>query len=341
MVSRWGWLGIVALLAAGPGCRSLTFACSDDVQCGADGTCELDGWCSFPDTACDSGRRYADASGDGLGGACVELPMGTSTSSEPAGGPTSGIASSGVGEESTTTATSSSTDAVTISGTTDPITTAGSSGSTSTTSVGESSTASTTEGESSTGETTGIVPEACVGISDHFDDGSIDPYWELYGPDGPDHTMEEVGSTLRWEFTTGVVEQLGIQRVLDTPFGRTRVHVTDVPTLPMAAAQIVLTVREYLGDEQYYFVWSNGTFEVRDGDTTLESLPWVEWVDVTNAEDGLIVSISDDGTDFEPIVTLGPGIDIDDTWIVLYGQTWTASAQPESGAVDFFQICEP
>lgn len=200
----------------------------------------------------------------------------------------------------------------------------------------------TTDGdETSTGETTGAMPEPCVGITDHFDDGTIDSYWEPYGPDGPEHTMEEAGSTLQWEFTTGVVEQLGIQRVLDMSFGRTRVHVTDVPMLPMAAAQIVLTVREYLGDEQYYFVWSNGTLEVRDGAETLESLDGVEWLEVANTEDGLVVSISEDGVDFQPEVTLGPGIDIDDTWIVLYGQTWTAASATGTGAVDFFQICAP
>lgn len=326
---------MVALLAALPGCKGLTFACSDDVQCGADGTCELDGWCSFPDTACESGRRYGDASGDGLGGACVELPSGTSTTSEPAGGPTSGIGTSGVDDESTST----STNPVTTTGATDPITTAGSSGATAVTTVDGSS---TSEGdETSTGTTTGVVPEPCVGITDHFDDGTIDPYWELYGPDGPEHTMEEADSSLRWEFVAGVVEQLGIQRVLDTPFGRVRVHVTDVPSLPMAAAQIVLTVREYLGDEQYYFVWSNGNFEVRDGNETLESLAGVEWVEVANTDDGLVVSVSDDGITFDPEVTLGPGIDVNDTWIVLYGQTWTSATEAGTGAVDFIQVCEP
>ncbi len=220
--------------------------------------------------------------------------------------------------------------------TTSPITTAGSSGVTNTDS-GESSTVTTDGDETSTGE----MPEPCVGITDDFDDGVIDPYWELYGPDGPDHLMEEAASTLRWEFAQGVVEQVGIQRVLDMPFGRVRIHVSDVPALPMAAAQLVLSVREYLGGEQYYFVWSNGTFDVRDGSETLGSFRAVEWVEVANTEDGLIVSFSDDGVGFQPEVTLGAGLDIDDTWIVLYGQTWTATSAPDTGAVDFLQICAP
>ena len=50
------------------------FHCADSAQCVNDtlqGTCEATSWCSFPDTACASGRRYGGFAGDGLGGACV------------------------------------------------------------------------------------------------------------------------------------------------------------------------------------------------------------------------------------------------------------------------------
>lgn len=205
------------------------------------------------------------------------------------------------------------------------------------TTAAESSTVGTGSGESSTGE----VPEPCVGITDDFDDGSVDRYWEPYGSDAPAHTMEEVGSSLRWGFATGVVELVGVQRVLDMQFGRARVHVTETPVLPMAAAQIVLTIREYLGDEQHSLVWANGVFEVRDGAQTLESIVGVEWVEVANTDDGLLVSRSEDGVEFQPVMTLAPGIDIDDTRIALYGQTRIASPETATGAVDFLQICAP
>lgn len=332
---------MLGLVAAGPGCRGLTFACADDAQCGADGTCELAGWCSFSDTSCESGRRYADASGDGLGGACVEQPSGTSTSSEPAGGPTSGLSSSGSEGESTGSPTTASIDSATATATTTsttgPDATSGPSSST-TTPVAESSTGGE---ETSSEETTGVLPEECVGYTDHFDDGKIDPFWESYGPDEPNHALEEIESQLQWTLVEGVVEQLGIQRVLETTFGRARIHIVDVPSAPGGTAQVVLSVREYLGDEQYYFVWANGALDVRDGPVTLETLDPYEWLDVEYAPEGLIVSVSDDGVNFQPELTLDTGIDADDTWIVLYGQTWTSSSEASTGAVDFVQICEP
>jgi hypothetical protein len=46
------------------------FSCDEDVQCGAGGQCEPNGFCSFPDPDCDSGRSYGEASGP-LSGVCV------------------------------------------------------------------------------------------------------------------------------------------------------------------------------------------------------------------------------------------------------------------------------
>jgi cysteine-rich repeat protein len=48
-----------------------TYACADDAACGA-GTCEVTGFCSRPDRACPSGRRYSDLAGDGLADRCVD-----------------------------------------------------------------------------------------------------------------------------------------------------------------------------------------------------------------------------------------------------------------------------
>ncbi len=49
------------------------FLCQDDTGC-PNGQCEASGFCSFPDPACDSGRRYGEFAGDGLGGSCVDEP---------------------------------------------------------------------------------------------------------------------------------------------------------------------------------------------------------------------------------------------------------------------------
>lgn len=56
------------------GCvRPGAFTCADDDQCvrgGEQGVCEAIGHCSFADAACESGRRFAELSGE-HGGACV------------------------------------------------------------------------------------------------------------------------------------------------------------------------------------------------------------------------------------------------------------------------------
>jgi hypothetical protein len=67
---RWGLLGIAALASA---CKvAATFECATDPQCGAGGTCETTGYCSFADPSCPSGQRYDDYAGGELAGACTD-----------------------------------------------------------------------------------------------------------------------------------------------------------------------------------------------------------------------------------------------------------------------------
>jgi cysteine-rich repeat protein len=58
------------------------FVCSDDTQCGAGGTCEPSGWCSFPDASCPSGARYSRWAGDDLADACTEPAPATTGADE-------------------------------------------------------------------------------------------------------------------------------------------------------------------------------------------------------------------------------------------------------------------
>ena len=56
---------------ANAGClRKTEFQCADDNACGASGRCETNGFCSFPDADCASGRAYDQSAGD-LAGKCV------------------------------------------------------------------------------------------------------------------------------------------------------------------------------------------------------------------------------------------------------------------------------
>lgn len=59
-------------LVASTGClRKTEYKCVDSTQCGTSGQCEDTGFCSFPDTACDSGRKYGEFSGSTYSNVCV------------------------------------------------------------------------------------------------------------------------------------------------------------------------------------------------------------------------------------------------------------------------------
>lgn len=88
---RWALLGVVTWCASS--CAATTFQCSDTGECAGrpGGVCEPTGWCSFPDDACPSGRRYGEFSGGSFSNECVSTSEPTSTSTTV------------VGSESTTT----------------------------------------------------------------------------------------------------------------------------------------------------------------------------------------------------------------------------------------------
>ncbi len=72
-------VGLAVGVLLGFACDDAGFRCSDDDACvrdGSDGTCEPTGFCSFPDAACASGRRYGERVGSGLARECV-VPEGT------------------------------------------------------------------------------------------------------------------------------------------------------------------------------------------------------------------------------------------------------------------------
>jgi hypothetical protein len=84
----------LALTLAGCG-QASNFACSEDDQCensGIGGFCEPNGYCSFGDDDCPSGRRYGDLAGDGLASVCVEVGGSTGATTGP--NPSSGSSGS-------------------------------------------------------------------------------------------------------------------------------------------------------------------------------------------------------------------------------------------------------
>ena len=80
-------------LAAGSCGGSDVFACVSDAQCvegGAAGYCEVDGYCSFDDDTCDSGRRYGEHALSGTANTCVPVGSPTTSVGSTGPGPTTG-----------------------------------------------------------------------------------------------------------------------------------------------------------------------------------------------------------------------------------------------------------
>lgn len=69
---------VLLLAIAVAGCvRPSSFTCTEDAQCeraAERGVCEANGHCSFADATCDSGRRFAELSGE-HGGTCVGVSI--------------------------------------------------------------------------------------------------------------------------------------------------------------------------------------------------------------------------------------------------------------------------
>lgn len=100
---RWSSIGwsfaapwALALGTALVGCSAGPFVCHDPQDCGAGGTCEPSGYCSFEDLTCPSEQRYGEHAGNDLAGMCVEpIPSGTGTTTGPPTASATSTSSSG------------------------------------------------------------------------------------------------------------------------------------------------------------------------------------------------------------------------------------------------------
>ncbi|MCR9164482.1 MAG: LamG-like jellyroll fold domain-containing protein [Nannocystaceae bacterium] len=141
---RFAWtVGVLSVLS---GCGATAFQCENDLDCVRGsrpaGTCEVVGYCSFPDSGCASGQRYAEFS-DAFGGLCVPAD-GSSMSAS------SGVTEGGGSSSSSSTGASASGN----SGTSTPATTVEPTTGTLTTGPDETDSAETTGADASTGEVT-------------------------------------------------------------------------------------------------------------------------------------------------------------------------------------------
>lgn len=146
---------MVGLLLALPACPTYdVFTCSSDADCQGDGVgqCEANGFCSFPDQQCPSGRRYGELAGGGFANDCVDIEDGST-----------GLATS----DATMTATTASDSA--------PVTTTETTLSTTST-AGSESTSDPTAAGSSTGDP---QPTCETVVDEQFSGGMLDALWEI------------------------------------------------------------------------------------------------------------------------------------------------------------------
>lgn len=141
-------MGRIALLVGAAvvplGCQTEPFGCESNEQCQVDaaaGVCESNGYCSFSDPQCESGRRYSNLAGGGLAGLCVNSPAettGSASSSSSGSSPdvTTVNPMTGLTTELTTAGSSTSSPSTT-SGTSAESTETGSTGGPSSGSTGE------------------------------------------------------------------------------------------------------------------------------------------------------------------------------------------------------------
>lgn len=114
MVRMWV-VGLAVL--AGPGCNAPEeYRCGNASMCMVGqlgGVCQATGYCSFPDGSCQSGQRYGELAGAGLGGDCVPPGIGeeASTGETAASGDDAPKGTIGEGEAATEITVSASTGA--------------------------------------------------------------------------------------------------------------------------------------------------------------------------------------------------------------------------------------
>jgi hypothetical protein len=200
-------LAFSAAVVAAACAPSMEFSCHDDAQCtreDAQGLCEPAGFCSFPDPACTSGRRYAELAADALAQQCVAPDSAWSASDEDTDTSAATSTESGSGEiaeESTTPDPGAVSDAPESESSGGD----GSSGDDGTTRDAWSSDDGA-PGESSTGDesggSSGTAAECGTSVLDDFEDGVVDAAWTLNV--APGSTIAEDDGELRIAIAAGV-----------------------------------------------------------------------------------------------------------------------------------------
>ncbi len=171
------WVWSAASLAGSwgsSGCQAEAFQCEQHTECGAQGECESNGYCSFPDDVCASGRRFGKLAVAGVANECV--PDSTSPDPPSTSGTTGGPQASSDADPSLDPPTSSTTDSAGAE--TSPGLSAGSSETT------RSSDSAGPEDGSTSGSGDGRVEEGLT-VLYRFDEGDGDTVYDRSNVEPP------------------------------------------------------------------------------------------------------------------------------------------------------------
>lgn len=333
------------------------YTCVSPDDCGEGGLCESNGWCSFPDAECGTGRRYGHASGEGLANTCVDSE-----------GATSGAGTSAINTTGTSPSTSATnpTNPTGSSASTSGSTTAASAASSTTSDPAESDTTTndcefepcddTTSGNpstsgSSTTDPSTSDPSATEGSSttddepaceqlivDDFNDGSIGNAWsQVNTKGGSPHAMVEASGQLRWTLQPDVNSFIGLRQEFSGDLRYVRMQIGDAPPAEASHAQVVGFIDGF--PEIIYMVWGFGGVDFRYPDS---QFGWssTEWVEVRFEGGSMHVSSSNDGENWQLRGThpVGPG-SIDPPALLVYGQTWTEGPGTIATSLDRVEVC--
>lgn len=336
----------VALSLAG-GCADEVFRCESATQCrnnGEDGTCQPNGFCSFPDDDCPSGLRYGAEAPDGLANICVEpedvagtdgvttqCATGECSDSDLSSTAPTTSAGSTVGDTDTTTSGLPTTDP----GATDPSETSA------TSATSEASAGS----EGSASESTG-PPNDCPQIVDEFDDGMLnDLIWTLVNAPA----VSEASGTIRFAVDPQIGGMAGAQ-LPTVPFVDVTIRVDVVELSPLAEFPFRVELDAAAGTIEVSIDGTESVSVRLDGDT-LASVPVANPVagvslEIVSTLGGVFVLAGPAGAaslDLLPLGKLGLQYTAAEVQLSLLAGNptgVTADAPPFSVRVDHFSSCD-
>jgi hypothetical protein len=332
--------GVLALAAASAACGGgpSAFACKSSDECRLDsvvGTCQPDGWCSFPDEACSSGERYGTHAGDGNAGVCVVADdggTGTPPGSTMPGSTMDGSASDGLGTGGDPSSSSGGSLTLGVASSSGADTSEG----------GQSSDSTSSDPGDSSSSSDGPEPLPCDLDEEFLGAALDDTVWGSWEENGATIVVED--GLLSVALPAGVVAVAGIQTAAGDLHGRAITMVIGAGPNPATTAEQALILNDSGGDFRITITEGEVFVSVYDG--TYEVLA-AEPID-TSIHDHLRVGEQGDvmfversaGPDAWETLWEGPHpIEISDVTLTARVQTWEPVMSPGTPSYDAIRIC--